>query len=134
MTTNLTKFSDLIKNTSTSERIKLLDDIKAAAPSLPLHDLKALSAALSEVVKAEDAKTSAKTKRLALMQASIEDPAKEPAIKFCAGRLRALGLDLNQISASADVASVDRAMKEKGWTGEQRLALKTGLSRIGAIE
>jgi hypothetical protein len=77
-----TKFSDLIKNATTSERIKLLDDIKAAAPSLPLHDLKALSAALSEVVKAEDAKTSAKTKRLALMQASIEDPAKEPARSF----------------------------------------------------
>ena len=134
MTTNPTKFSDLIKNASTSERIKLLDDIKAAAPSLPLHDLKALSAALSEVVKAEDAKTSAKARRIARVAAAQADPQMEPTINYCSGRLSSLGLDINSLAASADVHALDKAMAEHKWNSEQRIGMKSALSRIGVLD
>ena len=111
----LTKFASLIRNASTLERAKILDDIKASAPHLPLSDLKALTAALTEVVNAESAKTSAKARRIARVAAAQADPQMEPTINYCSGRLSSLGLDINSLAASADVHALDKAMAEHKW-------------------
>jgi hypothetical protein len=131
---SITKFADLIKNATSHDRIKLLDDIKAAAPSLPLHDLKALTAALTEVVNAESAKTDRKSQRLARIAAAQADPQMEPTINYCSGRLHSLGLDINSLAASADVHALDKAMAEQKWNSEQRIGMKSALSRIGVLD
>jgi hypothetical protein len=132
--TQATKFADLIRNATTHEREKLADAIQAAAEHLSPADLKPLIAGLTEIVKADAEKNSAKSKRIAKMNAAQANVLMEPTIKFAAGRLRSLGLDLNVIAASADVNAVDKAMSEKKWTGEQRIGLKSALAHIGAIE
>jgi hypothetical protein len=64
MTTENTKFADLLKNVSTIDKAKLLDQISASASSLPAADLKVLIQALSAEVRALESKTSKKAARL----------------------------------------------------------------------
>jgi hypothetical protein len=72
MTTENTKFADLLKNVSTIDKAKLLDQISASASSLPAADLKVLIQALSAEVRAQESKTSKKAARLAKLSAAME--------------------------------------------------------------
>jgi hypothetical protein len=48
-------------------------------------------------------------------------------------RLHSLGMDINAAAATADVGAIDKAMKERNWSIEARIALKSGLAKIGVI-
>jgi len=45
-----------------------------------------------------------------------------------------LGLDINSLAASADVHALDKAMAEQKWNSEQRIGMKSALSRIGVLD
>jgi hypothetical protein len=111
---------------------KTLDSIKASAPSLPLHDLKVLSAALAAELKAREAQNSAKAQRIA--RAAQADPQMVPTITYCSARLRSLGLDIDSLAASADLHALDKAMTEANWKPDQRIGMKSALSRIGVLD
>lgn len=113
---------------------KTLDSIKASAPSLPLHDLKVLSAALAAELKAREAQNSAKAQRIARVAAAQADPQMVPTITYCSARLRSLGLDIDSLAASADLHALDKAMTEANWKPDQRIGMKSALSRIGVLD
>ena len=98
MTTENTKFADLLKNVSTIDKAKLLDQISASASSLPAADLKVLIQALSAEVRAQESKTSKKAARLAKLSAAMEatDNGTLNNVAVVRGELRRLGLgDIN---------------------------------------
>jgi hypothetical protein len=133
----LTKFANLIRNASTlkaTERAELASAIQAAAPSLGIGDLKILTKVLTELVQADAAKNSAKAKRLARISAAQSDPQMVPTINYCSARLRSLGLDIDSLAASADVHALDKAMTEANWKPDQRIGMKSALSRIGVLD
>jgi hypothetical protein len=116
-----------------------LDDIKASAPSLPLHDLKALTGALSETVKAQEAQRSRKALRLQrlgnAMAAQADDPLTNSKVATCRGELRRLGFgDINALSANGvDLHDLDRRMKDAGWDAKRKIARKGALDQIGML-
>ena len=140
MTTQLSKFSDLIKNASTSERSKILDDIRASAPSLPLADLKTLTAALSEAVRAQDSKNSKKALRLQRLQATIagqdDDPEIEASVRLVRAELQRLGFgEINAHGqAGIEALEIHKRGKAANWDPTRITRLKIEASRIGLVE
>lgn len=133
----LSKFSELIRNATTHERVKILNDIKAAAPSLPLADLQALSAALSEEVRAQQAKDSAKTKRIARMAAAKADPKMAGIIVRATAELKRLDLDIDTDFGDNSVHNLKKlndAMKAAAWDEKKRLTLKAAAYQLGLID
>jgi hypothetical protein len=134
-----TKFSDAIKNATTFERGKILDSIKAAAPSLPVAELKTLIAALDAEVKAQQSKNSAKSQRLQRLQAAMEnqdDPQISKRVNLVKGELSRLGYaSINEISANGvNAAELHKRAKDAGWQLERITLLKTAAAMIGIVE
>jgi hypothetical protein len=140
--TQLTKFADLIKNATTQERGKILDDIKAAAASgnMPLADLKALSAALDAEVKARQAKTTLKAKRLERLAAAMADQSNDAqidsAVALVRAGLRSLGFgDINAHGEKGiDANELHQKAKAAGWDGVRITQLKAAAAAIGICE
>ena len=80
------------------------------------------------------ATTDASKKRLANIRAAAENPAKKAAFNGAVMGLKRLGLDLEKIAASADVAAIDKAMADMRWSVDQRFTLKSNLASIGAVD
>ena len=70
------------------------------------------------------ATTDASKKRLANIRAAAENPAKKAAFNGAVMGLKRLGLDLEKIAASADVAAIDKAMADMRWSVDQRFHAK----------
>jgi hypothetical protein len=119
-----------------AERHKLADAILASAESgtMSLSELQHLTDGLTKLLSAEAEKRSAKNVRVAKIEAAKADPLMRPTIAFATGRLRALNMDINAAAAVADVGAIDKAMKERNWNIEQRIALKGALAKIGVID
>ena len=117
-----------------------LDSIKASAPSLPLHDLKILNAALAAELKAREAQNSKKAIRLKKLQAAMaaqaDDPLTNSKVGTCRSELRRLGL--GEINAhgenGVDLHDLDQRMKNEKWDAARRISLKVALSDIGLLE
>src|SRR6476660_3892159 len=126
--TELTKFADLIKNASTAQRSKIMDDIRAAAPSLPIGDLKVLNRVLSDLVAADAAKNSKKAVRLRKLQAAMEssDKTVEARINLVRGEFRRLGFgDINACAKDAvDAMELHKRAKAEGWQPHRITNLK----------
>jgi hypothetical protein len=135
--TELSKFSDLIKNASTAQRSKIMDDIRAAAPSLPIADLKVLNKALTEVLAADAAKNSRKALRLQKLQAAMasDDRTVETRIDFVRGELKRLGYDINASAKDGiDAMELHKKAKTEGWRPERITALKIESTNLGLME
>jgi hypothetical protein len=116
-----------IAMTKTIDKLKAVAD---AAKEVPTKDLRALRAQIDEMIKADEAKTSAEAKRLARMKAALEDDAMEPTVRYCHGRLRSLGLDFH---AAADLGKLNKALTEGNVPNDQRFAIKAALTQIGVL-
>lgn len=102
----LTKFSDSVRAIKTDG----VDDIKAAAVTT--------SASRMASVKASAISTNPKTKA---------------AYDFAKSGAERLGFSLDAVAEVGGVRELDKAMSEKRWTNEQRIALKSALHSIGCI-
>ena len=49
-------------------------------------------------------------------------------------KVRALNLDINACAETGTVAAIDKAMTKHRWGIEQRIALKSALSKIGVLD
>jgi hypothetical protein len=134
-------FADIIKGATTFEKEKVLDAIQAAAPTLPAADLKVLIQALSNEVRAQEAKTSKNTARMqrlsAAMQASASGDGKAMNSVLKAQRgLRDLGLS-DDLDANAkkgySISAIDTAMRAAAWKQEQRIEFKSRLDSLGLL-
>jgi hypothetical protein len=72
--------------------------------------------------------------RLAKVQAAAKDPIKKVAYDNAIRGLRRLGMEIDAVAASGNVADIDEAMTEKKWTNTERISLKHSLAIVGAIE
>jgi hypothetical protein len=143
MTTELTKFASMIRNASTMkahERHELADAISAAAPSMEIADLKTLNRALTDLIQADAARNSAKSKRLARLQSAMasqaDDPLTDSKVAACRSELRRLGFgDINAHAQNGvDVRDLDQRMKAEKWSDQRRIALKVALAHIGLVD
>jgi hypothetical protein len=137
MTTENTKFADLLKNVSTIDKAKLLDQISASASSLPAADLKVLIQALSAEVRALESKTSKKAARLAKLSAAMEatDNGTFNNVAVVRGELRRLGLgDINaKVGEGYDVHEMDAKMKAAGWDTMRKMQMKSRMDSLGLL-
>jgi hypothetical protein len=116
---------------------KTLDSVKASAPSLPLHDLKILNAALAAELKAREAQNSKKALRLQRLQAAMasEDKTVEARVNLVRGELKRLGYDINASAKDGiDANELHKKMKAEGWAPLRMIDLKIQCSAIGLIE
>ena len=128
---------DIIRGASV-DRHKVLDQIAAAAPSLPTAELKSLISILSAEAKNQEVKNSAKAKRLQRLSAAVEsdDPRIKDATRIAASGLKRLGLgELNAHGASGIVVpELDAKMVAAKWSNNERVMVKSALHAIGLIE
>jgi hypothetical protein len=124
MTTENTKFADLLKNVSTIDKAKLLDQISASASSLPAADLKVLIQALSAEVRAQLS---------AAMEATDNGTFNNVAV--VRGELRRLGLgDINaKVGEGYDVHEMDAKMKAAGWDTMRKMQMKSRMDSLGLL-
>jgi Asp-tRNA(Asn)/Glu-tRNA(Gln) amidotransferase A subunit family amidase len=133
------KLSDYLLSCSIPDREKLLDDIVAAAPDMPIASLKRLSTELSAVAKSKELKASRKGQRLALLAAAMHDQADEPEVnarvELARGELRRLGLSLNEVPADGfDHVDLNNRIRAANWSDERRHTLLSVMATIGLIE
>jgi hypothetical protein len=107
-----------------------LEDLAAAAPSLPQADVRALIAALSDGVKSSD--------RMERLQAS-NDRETNLRVQFVSAELTRLGIEkrLSSLNAAArkySVHELDKQMKDAGWQVNRKMALKADLARLGLLD
>jgi hypothetical protein len=101
---------------------------------MSIEKLKALRAEIDVMIAAAEKKDGADSRRLARMQAAASDPAMEPTVRFAVGRLRSLGLTLHASAEAGFLGKLDAAMREQNVKPTDRIALKSALARIGAID
>jgi hypothetical protein len=126
--------------TQTKFSNETLAAIQASAPSLPLHDLKVLNAALAVELRARESQNSKKAIRLKKLQAAMAaqagDPLTDSKVGTCRSELRRLGL--GEINAhgenGVDLHDLDQRMKAEKWDAARRISLKAALSDIGLLE
>jgi ribosomal protein L20 len=119
-----------------------LNDISAAAKNMPTSDLKVLIKALSDEVRAKEAKTDKEAVRLqklqAAMQASVTDESAKNLLKNVRDELRRLGLpnDLNAAASKGgySLAEVDKALKQSDFQVDRKVAFKNKLDWIGLLD
>jgi hypothetical protein len=112
--------------------IKILDSLQAtvdSAKAMNHRDLKKLHDEIGGLLRAEEQKHSAASRRAVLMQAASDDPAMRPTVVYALGRLKALGISLE---AAADKSKLDAALRER--PTQDRMALKAALARCGIID
>jgi hypothetical protein len=91
---------------------------------------------LSEAVRPIEAKNSSANRRSAKIIAAMQsnDRKDQVNVKNSLRGAHRLGLDINEIAASADVKAVETAMTEQRWTTLERMQLKTTLASLGVID
>jgi hypothetical protein len=118
-----------------------LDDISAAAKNMPAQDLKVLIKALSDEVRAKEAKTGKEAVRLqklqAAMEASSHDQSAQNLLKNVKEELRRAGLP-NDLNAAAQkggytLGEVDKALKASDWQTDRKIAFKNKLDLVGLL-
>jgi hypothetical protein len=130
------RLAEFIKSMSASERTSLADSISAAAEHMTPAERKQLVEVLSEAVRAEESKKSMASVRAAKLNAALKstDRKDEINIKTALRSMQRLGLDINEIAASADVKAVEAAMAKQHWQPLERMQLKTTLANLGVID
>jgi hypothetical protein len=139
--TELTKFSDHLKNMTTHDRHKLADAVQAAAATLPANELRVLIDALSaEMVKQEAAtgKEAVRKAKLAkAMKASATDQSAQHTLTNIRDELRRIGLSSDIDAAAAkggfQLQEIDRALKATDWKPERKMNLKNKLDAVGLL-
>ena len=138
MTNKPKSIIDIIRASAPADRHKILNEIAAAAPHLPLQDLKALNAALSAEVKNQEVRNSAKGQRLARLSAAAEsdDPVIADARRIVSSGLKRLGMgEINAHAASGiSVAELDQKMRDRKWGDHERIMVKAAAHRLGLVE
>jgi hypothetical protein len=108
-------------------------DLMTAVDKLDAADRLKLAEKLS-AKKIDDLKAAAETKRVARIEAAMQNESLQPMLKMTMRQLRRLGLDFETIAAKADVAAVDAAARNlPSFTAQESIELKTALSRLGAL-
>ena len=116
-----------------------LEDINAAAASMSLQDLKALTVALSAAAKEKEAQTGKKAQRLAKLSAAMAatDDMTQRQVTVVRGELRRLGFAGDAINARAhegfDVAEMDAKMREAKWDTLRCMQMKSRMDQLGLL-
>jgi hypothetical protein len=109
------------------------NDLLKAVDALDANDRIKLAEKLS-AKKLDDIKAAADKKRLARIEAAMQNDDLQPTVKMVLRQLRRLSLDFETIAATADVGAVDKAVRAlPGFTAAEAFELKAGLAKLGAI-
>lgn len=116
-------------------KIGVVDHLTAAVEGAKklnnTRDLRKLYDEIGGMLRAEEQKRSAASRRAVLMEAAATDPAMRATLTYAVGRLKSIGLSLE---AAADTAALDAALKDNSTNDRDRIALKSALARIGVID
>jgi hypothetical protein len=136
--TKPTSLIEMIRGASAPDRHKALNEIATAAKHLPTDELKVLNSFLADEVKAQAAKSAPKAMRLARLAAAAEsdDPRMEDCRRVVASGLKRLNMpDMNACAESGiDVHDLDKRAKDRQWSDNERITLKTYCHRLGLVE
>ena len=110
---------------------KSIDDLSQAITALSRDDRKKLMQQLNAAATAER-KDQARKKKIAAIEASCADRNKLPAIRFCAGALKRVGLSI-EAAADLTVAQLDEALAKSRASLEEKFQIKTAMRRIGLL-
>ena len=109
---------------------------QATTANLSLAEKRALLDFLTSDIQAAASAVDAPKKRLAAVSAAAtsKNQRVSESYKAAVKGLVSLGMTIDAIAASGDIAALDTKMRELKWTPARRIMLKNSLSIVGAID